>query len=57
VFMTDVHVAPERHATEGFLQAIDTINKLAPDFVISGGDNILKLISFSGNYSIELLNN
>jgi len=41
VFMTDVHVAPERHATEGFLQAIDTINKLAPDFVISGGDNIM----------------
>ncbi len=41
VFMTDIHVEPERNATEGLLQAIDTINKLAPDFVISGGDNIM----------------
>ncbi len=41
VFMTDIHVTPERNATEGLLQAIDTINKLAPDFVISGGDNIM----------------
>lgn len=41
VFMTDIHLTPERNATEGFLQAIDTINKLAPDFVISGGDNIM----------------
>ncbi len=41
VFMTDIHLAPERHATEGLLQAIDTINKLAPDFVLTGGDNIM----------------
>lgn len=41
VFMTDSHVMPERNATEGLLQAIDTINKLAPDFVLTGGDNIM----------------
>lgn len=41
VFMTDSHVMPERNATEGLLQAIDTINKLSPDFVLTGGDNIM----------------
>ncbi len=41
VFITDIHLQPERHATDGFLQAIDTINKLKPDFVITGGDLIM----------------
>ena len=41
VFMTDSHVMPERNATRGLLQAIDTINKLSPDFVLTGGDNIM----------------
>ena len=40
-FITDIHLQPERHATEGFLQAIDTINKMNPDFVITGGDLIM----------------
>lgn len=40
-FITDIHLQPERNATEGFLQAIDTINKLNPDFVITGGDLIM----------------
>jgi 3',5'-cyclic AMP phosphodiesterase CpdA len=38
VFMTDIHVMPERHAAEGFAAAIDRVNALAPDFVITGGD-------------------
>lgn len=41
VFMTDIHVTPERHADEGFSLAITTINQLKPDFVLSGGDNIM----------------
>ncbi|WP_163323559.1 metallophosphoesterase family protein [Draconibacterium mangrovi] len=41
VFMTDIHITPERNATEGFSQAIDTINSLNPDFVLTGGDNIM----------------
>ncbi len=40
VFMTDIHVKPELRAAEGFARAIDTINALNPDFVITGGDNI-----------------
>lgn len=41
VFLTDVHVTKDRHADAGLMQAIDTINKLAPDFVLTGGDNIM----------------
>ena len=41
VFLTDIHLQPESHAVEGFKQAIDTINKIKPDFAITGGDNIM----------------
>ena len=40
VFMTDVHLMPEENAPEGFRKAIEKINSLKPDFVISGGDQI-----------------
>lgn len=40
VFLADIHLQPQRNANVGFLQAIDTINKMAPDFVLTGGDNI-----------------
>lgn len=40
-FLTDLHIQPERHAAQGVLQAIDTINQLNPDFVITGGDLIM----------------
>ena len=40
-FMTDIHVQAEKKAAEGFMQAIDTVNKLSPDFVITGGDQIM----------------
>lgn len=39
-FLTDIHVQPERQAMEGFSKAIDMINKLNPDFVLTGGDGI-----------------
>jgi len=40
-FLTDIHLQPERNAGQGFRQAIDTVNKLNPDFVITGGDQIM----------------
>ncbi len=40
IFMTDVHLKPENNAPEGFKKAIEKINLLKPDFVISGGDQI-----------------
>ncbi|MBN2773951.1 MAG: metallophosphoesterase [Prolixibacteraceae bacterium] len=56
VFMTDIHVQPERNATEGFLQAIDTINKIAPDFVLTGGDLIMDALGQSLGRSDSLYN-
>ncbi|MDD4258074.1 MAG: metallophosphoesterase [Bacteroidales bacterium] len=47
VFMTDIHVKPELRAAEGFARAIDTINALKPDFVISGGDNVFDALQAS----------
>ena len=38
VFLTDIHLRPEFGAIEGFQMAIDKVNALAPDFVITGGD-------------------
>ncbi len=56
VFMTDIHITPERNATEGLLQAIDTINKLAPDFVITGGDNIMDALGQTYDKANSLYN-
>ena len=47
VFCTDIHVEPERNAVQGFTQAIDTINKLNPAFVITGGDLIMDALGQS----------
>jgi len=43
-FLTDIHLQPEKHAVTGFLQAIDTVNKLNPDFVITGGDLVMDVL-------------
>ena len=40
-FLTDIHITPDRNAPEGFQQAIDTVNALKPDFVLTGGDLIM----------------
>lgn len=40
-FLTDIHLQPELNAVEGFSKAIDTLNYLKPDFVITGGDLIM----------------
>lgn len=40
-FLTDIHLQNKKNAVEGFKQAIDTINIINPDFVITGGDLIM----------------
>jgi len=47
VFMTDIHLQPERNAPAGFLKAIDTVNVLKPDFVLTGGDLIMDALAVS----------
>jgi 3',5'-cyclic AMP phosphodiesterase CpdA len=45
VFMTDIHLTPERNAVEGFTKAIKSVNDLNPDFVITGGDLIMDALA------------
>lgn len=40
-FMTDIHLMTDRNAVAGFEQAIQTVNGMKPDFVITGGDLII----------------
>jgi len=56
VFMTDIHVAYDRNANKGLMQAVDEINKLSPDFVITGGDNIMDALSQNWQHSDSLYN-
>lgn len=37
-FLTDIHIKPEMNAPLGFQMAIDKVNALKPDFVLTGGD-------------------
>jgi 3',5'-cyclic-AMP phosphodiesterase len=40
-FLTDIHLMTDRNAVQGFEQAIQTVNTMKPDFVITGGDLII----------------
>ncbi|MFH0757709.1 MAG: metallophosphoesterase [Bacteroidota bacterium] len=44
-FLTDIHLQPERSAVEGFQKAIDTINRINPDFVLTGGDLVMDALN------------
>jgi Icc protein len=44
-FLTDIHLQPERGAVEGYRKAIDTINILNPDFVLTGGDLVMDALN------------
>jgi 3',5'-cyclic-AMP phosphodiesterase len=48
-FLTDIHVQPELHAGEGFQQAIQVVNELEPDFVLTGGDLVMDAFGQSFN--------
>lgn len=41
VYMTDIHLQPEKSAVEGFEKAIARTNTINPDFVLTGGDLIM----------------
>jgi len=48
-FLTDIHIKPEMNAPKGFQMAIDKVNELNPDFVITGGDLVYD--TMRGNYN------
>ncbi|MCF8405714.1 MAG: metallophosphoesterase [Bacteroidales bacterium] len=55
-FLTDIHLQPELNAVEGFTQAIDSVNKINPDFVITGGDLIMDALGQTYGRSDSLYN-
>lgn len=56
IFITDIHLQPERNAVEGFKKAIEEINKINPDFVITGGDLIYDALGVSYERADSLFN-
>lgn len=56
VFITDIHIQTERNAVEGFKKAIEEINKINPDFVITGGDLIYDALGVSFERADSLFN-
>jgi len=53
-FLTDIHVQPEKHAAEGFQLAIDNVNALKPDFVITGGDLVMDTMNQDAERAVSL---
>jgi 3',5'-cyclic AMP phosphodiesterase CpdA len=47
VFMTDIHIQPELKADEGLKLALDSVNALEPDLIITGGDLIMDALGQS----------
>lgn len=45
VYMSDIHLQPEQNAVTGFRKALDTINKLSPELVLTGGDLIMDALN------------
>lgn len=56
VFMTDIHIQPERNAVDGFKKAIEKVNELNPDFVITGGDLIMDALAVNFTRADSLYN-
>jgi len=55
-FLTDIHLQPEQNAVKGLTQALDTVNKLKPDFIITGGDLIMDALGQSYGRADSLYN-
>jgi 3',5'-cyclic AMP phosphodiesterase CpdA len=56
VFMTDMHIQPERDGLEGFTEAIRAVNDLNPDFVITGGDLVMDAMGVKYSRADSLFN-
>lgn len=55
-FLTDIHVQPERNAETGFRKAIQKVNELNPDFVVTGGDLVMDVLGQTYGRSDSLYN-
>lgn len=55
-FLTDIHIQPEGNAVAGFTQALDSVKKLNPDFILTGGDLIMDALGQSYGRADSLYN-
>jgi 3',5'-cyclic-AMP phosphodiesterase len=55
-FLTDIHLQPEGNAVKGFEQALDTVNMLNPDFILTGGDLVYDVLGQSYGRSDSVYN-
>lgn len=55
-FITDIHVQPERKGIEGFNKTIEEVNKLNPEFVLTGGDLIFDALGVGYERADSLFN-
>lgn len=44
-FLTDIHLQPELNAVNGLTMALDSVNRLNPDFIVTGGDLIMDALA------------
>lgn len=56
VFLTDIHLEPERNAIQGLQMAIEQVNKLNPDFVLTGGDLVFDALAVNEKRADSLFN-
>ncbi|MCS7054126.1 MAG: metallophosphoesterase [Ignavibacterium sp.] len=56
VFLTDIHVQPERNGVEGFDLAIQKVNELNPDFILTGGDLLFDVLAVGYERADSLFN-
>src|SRR6056297_64147 len=54
VFMTDIHLQEERSGAKGFEKAIKRTNQIDPDFVLTGGDQIMDALGQSEQRATHL---
>jgi 3',5'-cyclic-AMP phosphodiesterase len=55
-FLTDIHIRPDMNAPKGYKMAIDAVNRLNPDFVLTGGDLIFDALRGNKSRSDSLYN-
>lgn len=56
VFITDIHLTYERNAIPGFKKAIEEVNRLKPEFVITGGDLVMDVLGQRYSFADSLYN-
>jgi len=56
VFITDIHLNYDSISIQYFNKAVSTINKLEPDFILTGGDNIKDATKPDESYADSLFN-